>query len=94
MIENEPTTNYFSFGLQIASIPEGFKPSLPMLKEINKINMEIDFGKVVFDEKMGVLFTSGYWANTSNADNLINEIYHAHYRKLGIKKTILPYIHE
>jgi hypothetical protein len=94
IIENDPSTNYINIGLQIIATPENFNPPTAMLKEINKINSELDFGKIVFIDKYGVLFTNGFWANLSSVENLLNEFYHAHYRKLSIKKELLPFIQE
>ncbi|OGU96012.1 MAG: hypothetical protein A2475_02595 [Ignavibacteria bacterium RIFOXYC2_FULL_35_21] len=95
IIKKDPSTAYINILTLISILPKDFTTPFAMMKEVNMLNNNLDFGKVIIlNDNSALYYVSGIWSNPKTTDNLMFELYHAHYKRLEFRKTLLPYISE
>lgn len=95
IIQDNPSSYYIFVSTLVTSVPDNFVHPLPMLKTIAILNSKLTFGNISIDEKTGyVYYSSTMWMNPATSDNLIGNLYLAHFAKMNAKKELKPFIDE
>ena len=78
----------------VAKLPEGCKPPLAMLQQMAQINDDLVIGNVSLGSDSVIRFNSSFWLPTADKQILVNYLLVTHYKRLYLRKELLPYIKE
>ena len=77
----------------MATLPEGFKPPLAMLRRIAQLNDGMVIGNVGLGDGP-INYSSSFWLRTADKEVLIAQLLLTHKFRLELRKELLPYLQE